>query len=169
MIILPRGSRSSASRSRPVEQTPARRRNPASQTTPSTPVGPRSGGRGQLRATVGRGFQPAGAISIHCSVYTGSTLGSMASIASNDDAGGLDMTSAVAFDAVGGTTYQIAVDGFGGASGTIVLSLSETLAAAPANDNFGNASTLSGRTVNTTGSNVSATNESGEPHHAGNS
>src|SRR5439155_22365432 len=102
-------------------------------------------------------------------VYTGSTLGSMASIASSDDAGGLDVTSAVAFDAVGGTTYQIAVDGFGGASGTIVLSLSETLAAAPANDNFGNASTLSGRTVNTTSSNVSATNESGEPNHAGNS
>ena len=40
--------------------------------------------------------------------------------------------------------------------------------AQPANDNFGNAVTLSGEVVNTTGSNVGATREPGEPQHAGN-
>ena len=40
-------------------------------------------------------------------------------------------------------------------------------AAAPANDNFANAAALSGLPANATGTNVDATNESGEPEHAG--
>lgn len=54
-------------------------------------------------------------------VYTGSTVGNLSSIAFNDDdpTGGLH--SSVAFNAVAGTTYHIAVDGYGGATGNINL------------------------------------------------
>ena len=41
--------------------------------------------------------------------------------------------------------------------------------AAPANDNFANAIVLTGNTLTTSGSNVAATKEAGEPNHAGNS
>jgi len=54
-------------------------------------------------------------------VYTGGTLSSLQSVASDDDSGGF-FTSALSFNAVGATAYQIAVDGLGGASGNIVLS-----------------------------------------------
>jgi hypothetical protein len=56
-------------------------------------------------------------------VYTGNALGSLAQVAADDDAGG-NLTSRVGFKAVGGTTYQIAVDGYSGAAGNIVLTLS---------------------------------------------
>lgn len=57
-------------------------------------------------------------------VYTGTSVSALTSIASNDDdpAGGVT-TSKVTFSATAGTTYQIAVDGYGGASGTITLNL----------------------------------------------
>jgi hypothetical protein len=58
-------------------------------------------------------------------VYTGSSLSSLTVVAANDDdpAGGTT-TSKVVFNAIAGTTYQILVDGYGGASGSITLSLS---------------------------------------------
>jgi len=63
-------------------------------------------------------------------VYTGSSLTGLTSVASNDDAAGTSGGySLLSFSAVAGTVYQIAVDGWHGASGTIVLHLS--LAAAP--------------------------------------
>lgn len=52
--------------------------------------------------------------------YTGSTVSTLALVASNDDSGG-GLTSRVTFEAIAGTPYQIAVDGYGGASGDIVL------------------------------------------------
>ncbi|WP_235355233.1 FG-GAP-like repeat-containing protein [Aliterella atlantica] len=54
-------------------------------------------------------------------VYTGSSVGGLTQIAANDDTIGL--TSAVTFNAVVGTTYRIAVDGYGNASGNITLNL----------------------------------------------
>jgi hypothetical protein len=59
-------------------------------------------------------------------VYTGSAVNALTLVAQNDDAipGGSDLTSFVTFTAVAGTTYFIAVDGFNGATGTIVLTLS---------------------------------------------
>jgi len=55
-------------------------------------------------------------------VYTGGSLASLALVVSDDDSGGAQ-TSRVIFTATAGTTYQIAVDGYGGASGRAVLSL----------------------------------------------
>jgi hypothetical protein len=52
-------------------------------------------------------------------VYTGSSVSGLTLIASNDDDNGL--TSRVVFNAVNGTLYRIAVDGFSGASGNITL------------------------------------------------
>ncbi len=56
-------------------------------------------------------------------VYTGSSLSSLSMVATNDDvdpANGV-LTSTLTFDAVSGQTYQIAVDGFDGASGHVSL------------------------------------------------
>ncbi|MEW6304832.1 MAG: hypothetical protein AB1705_15260, partial [Verrucomicrobiota bacterium] len=52
-------------------------------------------------------------------VYTGSTVNSLTEVAANDNSGGAQ--SRVTFYAVAGTTYRIAVDGSGGASGNLVL------------------------------------------------
>jgi hypothetical protein len=53
-------------------------------------------------------------------VYTGSTVSALTRIASDDDSGG-SLTSRVSFSAVAGTTYRIAVDGYGAASGSVKL------------------------------------------------
>jgi predicted phage tail protein len=66
-------------------------------------------------------------------VYTGTAVGSLLRIAANDDAPNL-LTSKVTFTAVAGQTYQIAVDGYNGASGTIALRV-QANAATPTNVN----------------------------------
>jgi hypothetical protein len=53
-------------------------------------------------------------------VYTGSALNNLTEVASDEDRGGF-LTSEVRFNAVAGTDYQVTVDGFAGASGTVVL------------------------------------------------
>jgi hypothetical protein len=102
-------------------------------------------------------------------VYTGASVGSLAEVASNDDvAPGSDLTSKVAFDAVAGQTYRIAVDGFGGASGTVRLQVTGS-SSPPPNDAFAAAAELSGsNVVREADSNAKATKEGGEPAHAGN-
>lgn len=52
-------------------------------------------------------------------VYTGSSVGTLTQIAANDDYGSTptSTTSTVFFPTVSGTTYYIAIDGFGGGSG----------------------------------------------------
>jgi hypothetical protein len=52
--------------------------------------------------------------------YTGSSVGSLTPVASNDDFNG-SLQSAITFNASSGVTYYIAVDGFFGATGNIVL------------------------------------------------
>ncbi len=52
-------------------------------------------------------------------IYTGTAVNALAIIGSNDDSAGLQ--SAVTFNAVSGTSYRIQVDGYGGATGDIVL------------------------------------------------
>ena len=60
-------------------------------------------------------------------VYTGSTVSSLATIASNDDIqDGVVQASNVDFDATGGTTYRIAVDGFDRDTGGLTLTLAFT-------------------------------------------
>ncbi|WP_164929161.1 FG-GAP repeat domain-containing protein [Gloeobacter violaceus] len=98
-------------------------------------------------------------------VYTGSDVAALTFVASDDDSGGLG-TSQVIFAAVAGTVYQIAVDGFSGSTGSIVLSLAEQLP--PANDDFADRETISGASASVTGTNVGATKEPGEPDHGGN-
>jgi subtilase family serine protease len=101
-------------------------------------------------------------------VYTGSVVSALTTVAQNDDVSHGDLTSAVSFSAVAGTTYYIAVDGYnyghgaGAASGNIALSLTEILA--PANDNFASAQVLTGTTATATGTNTAATKEPGEPN-----
>lgn len=55
-------------------------------------------------------------------VYTGNTVNALSSLGKNDDVDiGVVLSSTVTFSAVAGTTYKIAVDGWGGDTGTIVL------------------------------------------------
>jgi sugar lactone lactonase YvrE len=66
-------------------------------------------------------------------VYTGSSLAALLPAASDDNSGG-NGTSYVSFQAVSGTTYYVAVDGKNGATGAILLQLtnqSEFLPAFP--------------------------------------
>ena len=59
-------------------------------------------------------------------VYTGTAVNSLTHIAANDDAvPGHTLTSNLTFNAIAGVTYYFAVDGYNGASGKIVLNLSE--------------------------------------------
>jgi len=104
-------------------------------------------------------------------VYTGSTVSSLSLVATNDDHS-VFISSRVRFQAVAGTQYQIAVDGFNDGtntdSGNITLNLLFVpQPPRPANDNFTNSIALSGSAVTTTGSNIEATHEPGEPLHAG--
>jgi outer membrane protein assembly factor BamB len=92
-------------------------------------------------------------------VYTGASLASLVSVASNDDAATNSTTSSVTFHAVPGTTYAIAVAGKDGATGALALSLSTS----PVNDAFAAAHPLSGPSVSIVGNNGGATSESGEP------
>ena len=108
-------------------------------------------------------------------VYVGDRLDSLTRVAENDDFGQFPQ-SLVVFNAVAGTEYQIAVDGFADdagnevESGTIALSV---LQAAPKlvadNDNFAARSPIVGQTNTLTASNRNATREVDEPNHAGSS
>lgn len=54
-------------------------------------------------------------------VYSGNNVGALSPVASDEDRAGY-LTSRVLFNAVAGTEYRLAVDGFAGAAGDIVLS-----------------------------------------------
>jgi len=58
-------------------------------------------------------------------VYTGSSVNALTPIASNDDFGStpIPQTSTLYFQAIPGTTYYFAVDGFAGATGNFTISL----------------------------------------------
>jgi hypothetical protein len=61
-------------------------------------------------------------------VYTGFALNSLTPVASNDNSlcsGVSSLQSQVTFSAVAGTAYQIAVDGFNGASGNMTLTIQQ--------------------------------------------
>ncbi|MEW6120416.1 MAG: S8 family serine peptidase [Pseudomonadota bacterium] len=57
-------------------------------------------------------------------VYTGSSVGALAAVASNDNDGSSGNASGLNFAAVAGTTYRIAVDGKAGAAGALSLAWS---------------------------------------------
>jgi subtilisin family serine protease/chitodextrinase len=92
-------------------------------------------------------------------VYTGSSVSSLTLVASNNDAASDTKTSKVDFNVVAGTTYQIAVDGANGATGSIKLQTS--------NDNFINRLKVTTPNAVVFATNDYATKEAGEPNHAG--
>lgn len=95
-------------------------------------------------------------------VYTGSAIGDLTALASNDDTCGT--SSSVRFQATAGTTYRIAVDGYHGATGQLQLKLIRT----PANDDFAEAQELTGSLpITAAGTNVGATQQPGEPEDSG--
>jgi Divergent InlB B-repeat domain len=107
-------------------------------------------------------------------VYTGSDVGALTPVASNDDVPGPPPNqlcessrgnSEVVFDAVAGTTYRIAVDGKGGSVGRFGLAFER----APGNDDFSAPQALSAG-LPAYGNAVTklATEQAGEPNHAGN-
>src|SRR5208282_825831 len=55
-------------------------------------------------------------------VFTGTNVSQLTPVAADDDSGGF-FTSLVTFNVTAGTAYQIAVDGFKGASGDVILGL----------------------------------------------
>jgi Ca2+-binding RTX toxin-like protein len=110
-----------------------------------------------------------GSVSLHIeagfdtllAVYTGSGLGALIEVASNDDFEA-QQTSRLEFDAVAGTDYRFAVDGYGGAVGVFTLAWSQ----APLNDDFDDAETITGEEGTVRRSNEGATTEADEPSHA---
>lgn len=109
-------------------------------------------------------------------VYTGTALGNLTQLGSNDEINapaGVDCgnASGLMFTATAGTTYRIAVDGYGEDNfGSFRLDLTLTEDPdPPANDNLADAQVLTGLASSTTGSNVSASFETGEISHYGDS
>jgi len=103
--------------------------------------------------------------------YTGSSVNTLTAIANNDDGCGSGTSSRITFTVAAGTTYRIAVAAYANASpteGVFVLNWN-LVPDPPANDHFAAAQAMSGATASgsTTGTNLSATLESGEPNHAG--
>ena len=82
-------------------------------------------------------------------VYTGSSVNALTPIVKNDDVDpGVVTISTVQFNAVGGTTYQIAVDGFDAAQGNICLNF--TLPAGPNTVQFNTTTASATETLNAT-------------------
>lgn len=100
-------------------------------------------------------------------VYTGASVSTLTLVDGNNDISGSNPRSRVTFSVTAGTTYRIAVDGRNGDSGAVVLNWNE-VTGPPVNDSFNNAIALAGSTGSTTGTNINATKQSGEPNHAGN-
>jgi uncharacterized repeat protein (TIGR01451 family) len=91
-------------------------------------------------------------------VYTGTDMASLTQIAKDDDSGG-NLTSLVTFTAQKGTTYSIQVGGFNKDAGSLLLN--GTLR--PPNDDFSNATPISGYDTTVQGTTWNATPQTGEP------
>lgn len=110
-------------------------------------------------STEGSGFDTV------LAVYTGSSVGALTPVAANDDPASGGTSAAVSFQAVAGTVYRIAVDGKGGASGSLSLA-GNVVGVSVVNDAFANGTVVSGNSFAVAGSNVGATREAQEPNHA---
>ncbi len=101
-------------------------------------------------------------------VYTGGGVNALTGVASDDDSG-TGALSLLAFNAVAGTTYRIAVDGLNGASGSITLHWRGQPVPGSSNDGFASARVLTGDSGSVADNSSTATKEPGEPNHVGNS
>lgn len=95
-------------------------------------------------------------------VYTGSVVGSLREVASNNSG---TPGSAVGFSVNAGDSYKIAIDGVGGTGGPVKLSWD--FKKGPVNDFFSRAIVLDGAGATVSGTNQNATKEAGEPAHGG--
>jgi hypothetical protein len=96
-------------------------------------------------------------------IYRGSSLDDLVPVASNDDADGSQ--SRVTFRVAEGEEYRIAVDGYGGATGSIVLSWA--VQAPPPNGYFEGAEEITGASGTARGDSTGSSKEPAEPDHAG--
>ena len=97
-------------------------------------------------------------------IYRGTTIRTLTAVTSNDQFNASNQ-SKVTFAVTAGTTYRIAVDGFGATTGSIGL---QWTIAAPANDNFAGARPLTGTYGASAATTVRATGEPGElDYHGG--
>jgi hypothetical protein len=95
-------------------------------------------------------------------VYTGNAVNALSLVASNEDiVAGVVQQSLVSFAAMAGTTYRIAVDGFGSAVGTVMLNVNP-----PANDDFASNLLISAASGSVTGHTIGASKEANETAHA---
>ena len=116
--------------------------------------------------TLGSTNSVGAALDTVLAVYTGNTLGSLVTVAANDDAPGQGSASAVAFRASSGTTYQIAVAGKVSNGTTAVGGIVLSLVQAPDNDFFANRLAFPPGASRVTDNNASASKELNEPDHA---
>ena len=101
-------------------------------------------------------------------VYTGSTVTGLTGVASNDQAFGLQDASRVRFNATGGVTYQIAVAGYRGESGSMTLTWQPTAAfGGPENNDFNTPAVIANRSGTASGTSLQSTAQPDEPNHAG--
>ncbi len=91
-------------------------------------------------------------------VYSGASLNALTQLGANDDSGGTAQ-SKVVVPVTAGTTYHIAVDGFGASTGAFNLQWSVNR---PANDDLASAQVLTGLWGLVPGSSARATGEPGE-------
>ncbi len=93
--------------------------------------------------------------------YTGSAVGALATVASNDNTDGVVTTSSVSWVAVSGTTYYLAVDGRSAGAGSAAASGPLTLAwsgtTVPLVTSFTPTAGVAGTTVTLTGANFTGT------------
>ena len=106
-------------------------------------------------------------------VYIGNSVSTLRRVAENDD---IDPTldkvqSEVSFGATAGVTYFIAVDGFSDGTlqeeGSIRLDISQKGGQPSGNNQFANATAISGARGAATANNLRFTRETGEPSHGG--
>lgn len=101
--------------------------------------------------------------------YTGMSVGALTPLDANDDNGGGGLWSSIAIPVTAGSTYYLAVDGYGGytGAGTLNWTLSGSSPAPPAvpNDMFSAAQEITGTSGSVTGSTVGAKREANEPVH----
>ncbi len=100
-------------------------------------------------------------------IYTGHSVAALTPVGTNGDGSGY-LRRAATFVATAGTTYRIAVDGIGRSAGSIAVGFPTSLVPLPTNDHFAAATLLAGANGRATGTNHTATRETGEPDHAGN-
>lgn len=102
--------------------------------------------------------------------FTGSSLGSIASVACNDDIASGNYQSRISFSASAGTTYRIQAGGYNGATGSLTLKViapSAPSCSGPSNNCFSTAQAFTSKPQTWTQSTNGATLESGEPRPCG--